>query len=101
MEPNANTAIEDRIKQVLIAELKINPLVLTNSSANTQLLGRGIGLDSMETLALVAGVEQEFDIHIDDAELTEDLFKDLGTFTHYVEQKLLGNVDQAKGNGTL
>ena len=101
MVTNSNSAIEERIKRVLIAELKINPLMLANSNANTQLLGRGIGLDSMETLALVVGVEQEFDIHIDDAELTEGLFKDLGTFTHYVEQKLLGNVDQTKGNGPL
>ena len=42
--------IEEEIKQILISELEVSPVILANSNSTTPLLGRGIGLDSIETL---------------------------------------------------
>ena len=81
-------SIEERIKQILISELEIKASLLAESNLSTPLLGRGIGLDSVETLTLVAGIEKEFDIQVDDEDLTVELFKNLGTLAEYVSKKV-------------
>jgi acyl carrier protein len=80
--------VEQKITDILISELEIDPALLSTVNSNTPLLGRGIGIDSVETLTLVAGIEETFDIQIDDADLTAELFKTLGTLTEYVLQKI-------------
>jgi acyl carrier protein len=52
------------------------------------LLGRGIGLDSIEVLALVSAIEAEFGLTIDDADLTVEHFRTLGTLVTFVESRL-------------
>lgn len=81
--------VEEKIKAILISELEIKPGILATSNSSTPLLGRGIGLDSVETLSLVAGIEKEFDIQIDDDDLKVDLFKNIGTLAEYVLKKLI------------
>lgn len=80
--------IESKIKEILISELEVNPAIITDSSSDTPLLGRGVGLDSMETLSLVAGIEKEFDIEIPDEDLTVELFKNIGILAEYVLKKI-------------
>ena len=79
---------EKRIKQLLISELEIDAETVANSDSKTPLLGRGIGLDSIEALTLVVGIEQEFDIQVDDQELTTELFENIATLAEYVMQKI-------------
>ena len=93
MEENILLRTEEKIKQILISELEIKPSLLAEYNSSTPLLGRGIGLDSVETLTLVAGIEKEFDIQIDDADLTAELFKSLRTLTEYVLQKITEHKD--------
>ena len=88
MEENSHLEIEEKIKHILTSKLEVNPEILATSSSDTPLLGRGIGLDSMETLSLVAAIEKEFDIEIEDDDLTVDLFKSIGTLAEYVLQKI-------------
>jgi acyl carrier protein len=88
MSESADIEIEQKIRRILISELSVDPVKLAASNSTTPLLGRGIGLDSMETLALVAGIEKEFDIQVDDADLTVELFKNLATLVEYVLRRL-------------
>lgn len=88
MEKNSYSEIEEKIKRILISELGVNPTIIATSSPSTPLLGRGIGLDSMETLSLVAAVEREFDIEVADDDLTVELFKSIGTLAEYVLKKI-------------
>jgi acyl carrier protein len=88
MEENPRFKIEQKIKQILISKLEVNSEILATSNSTTPLLGRGIGLDSMETLTLVAGIEKEFDIEIGDEDLTADLFKTMGALAEYVSRKI-------------
>jgi acyl carrier protein len=85
--------VEREIVRILISDLEIDPAILSAVNSNTPLLGRGIGLNSVETLTLVAGIEETFDIQIDDADLTAELFKTLGTLTEYVLQKIADQKD--------
>lgn len=88
MNRSLRLEIEEKIKHILISELAVDPGKLMVSNSTTPLLGRGVGLDSMETLVLVAGLEKEFDIQVEDADLTAELFKNLGTLAEYVLHKM-------------
>lgn len=81
--------VEAKIKKILISELEIKSCIVDACESDTPLLGRGIGLDSVEILSLVAGIEKEFDIQIDDDDLTADLFKNIGTLAEYVLKKMV------------
>ncbi len=70
---------------LLASRLQISPDLLARSDAGTSLLGQGIGLDSIEALALAVALEDEFQIEIDDADLTAELFATIGTLAEYVE----------------
>ena len=85
--------VEHRIRRILVSQLEIDPRILTETDPHTPLLGRGIGLDSIEALALVVGIESEFDIEVADGELTVELFESISTLADHVLKKML-----AKGN---
>lgn len=55
---------------------------------HTGLLGRGIGLDSVEVLQLVAAIEEEFELTIDDDELVPDHFRSMGNLITFIERRL-------------
>ena len=80
--------IEDKLKGILSVQLAVSTAMLANTNASTPLLGRGIGLDSVETMALAMEIEKMFEICIPDSDLTAKLFATLGTVTEYVAQKL-------------
>jgi acyl carrier protein len=82
----ARDKIEERIKQLLVAQLAVDPAVLCSSDSSTPLLGHGIGLDSIEVMVLALAMENEFGIQIPDQDLTVDLFEDLGTLTDYISR---------------
>ena len=79
---------EEKIKHILMTELEIEPDIVATCNPSTPLLGRGVGLDSMETLTLVAGIEKEFDIEIKDDDLTVELFNSIRSLAEYVVQKI-------------
>ena len=81
--------IAGTIKRLLIADLEADPTVIDNADSQTPLLGRGIGLDSIEALRLALGLEKEYDIRIPDADLTVELFGSLGVLVEYVRTKIL------------
>ena len=85
---NRIVAVEQRIREILVRDLEIDPSLVDGVDSSTPLLGRGIGLDSMETLTLVTGLEQEFGIQIDDDELTTALFRTVGVLAEFVLEKL-------------
>lgn len=80
--------IQAAIKQILIDELQVERGMIESADSDTPLLGRGIGLDSVEAMRLALGLENTFDISIPDADLTAELFTSLGTLAEYVSQKM-------------
>lgn len=55
----------------------------------TELLGTGIGLDSVEVLRLIGAIEEEFDLTIDDDELKGSHFKTVGSLVTFIQERLL------------
>jgi acyl carrier protein len=80
--------IEATIRRILIERLNVDPTVVNASDVNTPLLGHGIGLDSVEALQLVVGLEQAFELEVPDEELNVELFESIASLAHYVRQRL-------------
>jgi len=93
-------AVEERIRRILLARLEVDPSVVAASASDTPLLGRGIGLDSIEALALVAELEEEFAIRVEDEELRLELFESLRTLAQYVLDRLRHRVAGSDGDAT-
>jgi len=81
-------AIEARIKEILAAQLEISTERLSGDGPDMVLIGRGIGLDSVEALALATRIESEFGIQFDDDDLTIEQFANLASLTGLVSRRL-------------
>lgn len=75
------------INQVLRDRLQIAKPVVDE---DTMLLGQGLGIDSIEALQLVLGIETRFEIEIDDAALTPEQFRTVGDVVALVARSLEG-----------
>jgi acyl carrier protein len=54
---------------------------------STGLLGEGIGLDSVEILKLVCAIEEEFDLTIDESQVTAARFKTVGSLAAFIHER--------------
>jgi len=90
MPPYSLVEIESTITRLLIAELEVDPALLDGAASDTPLLGRGVGLDSVEAMGLALALEREFDISIPDADLTVELFESMRALATYVAQRIAG-----------
>ncbi|MCR2764197.1 acyl carrier protein [Microbacterium sp. zg.B48] len=77
----------DAVRTVLVDALELpqDPGELT---PDTALFGALPELDSFGVVALVAAIEERFDITIDDDEFGAELFDTVGSLTRFVEAKL-------------
>jgi acyl carrier protein len=78
----------DLVEQVcvLVARTLDLPPHLHPKGLETRLYGQGLGLDSVDGLRLVAALEEEFDITIDDTELTPATFESIGSLVSLVRR---------------
>lgn len=77
----------ERVREVLGSTLQLADAVKT-LTPETGLLDEIPEFDSMAVVNVVAGLEEHFDIVIDDAELTAEHFATLGSLTAFVDGKL-------------
>ncbi|MGZ5799152.1 MAG: acyl carrier protein [Burkholderiaceae bacterium] len=76
------------MKQILIATLNLG----TRGNAlraETILLGSLPELDSMGVMNVIAGLEEHFDIVVEDDEISASTFETLGSLAVFIEQKLV------------
>lgn len=88
-----------------MAEVRTNPEYILNSlkdilyklelirnadvlNENTGLFGRGVGMDSVEVLQMVAAIEEEFNLTIDDEDLLPIHFNTVRNLIAFIEQRL-------------
>ena len=79
--------VEEAIREILATELELDLRRYGAHTSGLPLLGRGVGLDSIDALTLVTALENRFDIEVNDDDLTVDLFKTVGTLADYVARK--------------
>ena len=79
--------IEERLKKVLL-ERTSRPLEPEEIHSDVALVGKGLALDSVALLEFVVGVEEEFEIILDDSALTIEHFEALSALARYVLAQL-------------
>lgn len=83
MVESTNNLIE-KIKQLIITRLKLADMTPQMIEDNAPLFGEGLGLDSIDALELVLGLEKEFGVIIPDAEVGKKVFQSVSTVAQYV-----------------
>jgi len=73
-----------RLKKLIIERLKLEEVTPEDIGNNDPLFGEGLGLDSIDALELVLGLEKEYGVIIPDAEVGQKVFQSVKTIAHYV-----------------
>ncbi|SDH61169.1 acyl carrier protein [Microbacterium pygmaeum] len=81
----------DAVRTVLIESLELSQSP-GELAPDTALFGALPELDSFGVVALVAAIEERFDITIDDDEFGAELFDTVGTLSDFVDAKLASAV---------
>ena len=88
--------VETQIQAILLRQLEEDASAAAKDiPLDAPLLGRGVGLDSLDAISLAVAIEQEFDIEIDDDELDASLFDSIATLAEHVRAKLSVDVPKA------
>ena len=82
VEPTNN--LIGKIKQLIITRLKLADMTPEMIGNDAPLFGEGLGLDSIDALELVLGLEKEFGVIIPDAEVGKRVFQSVKTMAQYV-----------------
>ncbi len=61
-------------------------------SADTSLMN-DLGFDSVRIVELILAIEEEFDIALEEAELTMDIFETVGSLSEYLHRTVAGETD--------
>ena len=80
-------SIEHRVKQVIIRTLSLE-VDAEEIDDEDALFGGGLGLNSMATIEIIVGLEEEFGIEVPDEELRVELFDSVQTMADYVRTAL-------------
>ncbi len=77
----------DEVKSLLAEILQLGERgdMLDDSTA---LLGGLPELDSMAVATVIAGIEDRFNVFIEDDEISAEIFRTVGTLTEFVDRKL-------------
>ncbi|MYC15492.1 MAG: acyl carrier protein [Gemmatimonadetes bacterium] len=80
-------SIEHRVKQVIIRTLSLE-VDADEIDDEDELFGGGLGINSMATIEIIVGLEEEFGIEVPDEDLRVELFDSVQTMADYIRAVL-------------
>ena len=81
-----NDNLAPRVKELIVRRLKLE-IDPDSIQDDAPLFGEGLGLDSIDALELVLGLEQEFGIKVEDEEVGVKAFSSVNALVDFIEQK--------------
>ena len=73
-----------QLKKLIIERLKLEEVSPEDIGTDDPLFGEGLGLDSIDALELLLGLENEYVVIIPDAEVGQKVFQSVRTIAQYV-----------------
>jgi len=84
------TDLKPRVKEMIIQRLKLEGMTPEQIDDQAPLFGEGLGLDSIDALELVLGIEQVFGVKIEDEAAGMQAFKSVDALTAYIAEHQKG-----------
>ena len=81
-------ALKPRLKELIVDRLKLEMEPDTIGDSQSLFGPEGLGLDSIDALELVLGIEQEFGVRIEDEEMGSQAFASVEALADFVELRL-------------
>ena len=75
-----------RVKEMIIERLKLEGMTPAQIEDQAPLFGDGLGLDSIDALELVLGIEQVFGVKIEDEAAGQKAFKSVQALTDFIAE---------------
>ena len=79
--------LKHQLKELLIERLKFEDMTPDDIGDEDPLFEGGLGLDSIDALELVVGVEKEFGVPIDDEEVGNQAFSSVNALAAYIQSR--------------
>lgn len=76
-----------KVKQLIIDSLRIEGMSPADIETDAPLFGDGLGLDSIDALQLVVGMENTFGVVVPDAAVGTKVFQSVRTMAEYIAQQ--------------
>lgn len=76
-----------RVKQMIIERLKLEGMTPDQIDDTAPLFGEGLGLDSIDALELVLGIEQTFGVKIEDEAAGLKAFKSVEALAAFISEQ--------------
>jgi len=86
------------VKKLIIERLKLEEITVKDIITDAPLFGEGLGLDSIDALELVIGLEKEYGVSIPDAEVGKKVFQSVRTIAQYIVDNHAKEVAIADGS---
>jgi len=83
-----NSKVEQRVKQLIVGQMPVKRSP-TRLRAEDDLT-RDLGIDSLGMVQLVVALEKEFEICIDDRDMSLDTFGTVGSIVRYILRRRRG-----------
>jgi acyl carrier protein len=80
-------SLSGRVKELIVTRLKLDAVKPEEIGDDAPLFGDGLGLDSIDALELVLGLEQEFGIKVEDEEVGVKAFASVNALCDFIEHK--------------
>jgi acyl carrier protein len=83
MQEVAKAEVKDRLKKLIVERLKLQ-VDQDSIDDDAPLFGEGLGLDSIDALELVVGLEQEFGVQVPDEAVGREAFASINALADFV-----------------
>jgi acyl carrier protein len=76
--------LRQALKHLIVDRLRLEGLTPERIGDDTPLFGKGLGLDSVDALELVVGIEKDFGISIKSHEVDKEIFRSVASLAKFV-----------------
>jgi len=80
------TDLKQAVKEMIIQRLKLEGMTVGDIEDQAPLFGEGLGLDSIDALELVLGVEQTFGVKIEDEAAGMKAFRNVEALAAFIQE---------------
>jgi acyl carrier protein len=87
----AETALHRKVKELIIERLQLEGMGPDDIDSMAPLFGEGLGLDSIDALELVIGIEKAFGVRIQDEEVGAKAFASVDALVTFLRGKGAGD----------